>query len=119
MVRAAALQELETANSTQQVKPLAKRERDTLLVIIAALAKIAKIDVDTPSSAASAIESETERMGARLRPHNPQPPKAYTGCPGGQKRGRGRGLNASAIADFPSAIAPISVWDVLMSHNRT
>lgn len=47
-------------------KPLERRERTTLLVLIAALAKLAKVDVAKPSSAAAAIESETERMGARV-----------------------------------------------------
>jgi hypothetical protein len=64
VVRTNALQELHAGIS--EMKPLAKRERDTLLVIIAALARIARIDVSTPSSAASAIESETVRMRARV-----------------------------------------------------
>ena len=37
-----------------------------LLLIIAALAKLAKINVDKPSAAAAAIESETVRMGNRV-----------------------------------------------------
>jgi len=64
VVRRPALEEL--VASASEVKPLAKRERDTLLVIIAALARIAKIDVSAPSSAASAIESETVRIRARV-----------------------------------------------------
>ncbi len=47
-------------------KPLQRRERNTLLVIIAALAELPKIDVKKPSSAAAAIESQTIRMGARV-----------------------------------------------------
>ncbi len=47
-------------------KPLGERERKTLLVIIAALAKMADIDVAKPSKAAVAIESQTIRMGARV-----------------------------------------------------
>ncbi len=35
-------------------------------MIIAALAKLAKIDVAKPSSAATSIESETVLMGARV-----------------------------------------------------
>jgi PIN domain nuclease of toxin-antitoxin system len=64
VVRTVALQELQA--SISDAKPLAKRERNTLLVIIAALAKIAKVDVDKPSAAASVIASETERMGVRV-----------------------------------------------------
>ena len=47
-------------------KPLERRERTTLLVIIAALAKLAKIDLAKPSSAAAAIENQTELLGARV-----------------------------------------------------
>ena len=47
-------------------RPVGRRERSTLLVIIAALAKLAKIDVAKPSSAAAKIESETALMGARV-----------------------------------------------------
>ena len=47
-------------------RPLGRRERATLLTIIAALAQIGKVDVRKPSSAAAAIESETERMGTRV-----------------------------------------------------
>ncbi|OIQ66121.1 hypothetical protein GALL_523120 [mine drainage metagenome] len=45
-------------------KPLEQRERTTLLVIIAALAKLAKIDVTKPSSAAAAVATQTGLMGA-------------------------------------------------------
>jgi hypothetical protein len=47
-------------------RPVGRRERSTLLVIIAALAKLARIDVAKPSSAAVAIESETVLMGTRV-----------------------------------------------------
>jgi hypothetical protein len=47
-------------------KPLERRERTTLLVVIAALAKIAKLDIAKPSSAAAAIETQTALMGARV-----------------------------------------------------
>jgi hypothetical protein len=47
-------------------KPIERRERTTLLVMIAALAKLAKIDVAKPSSAAATIESQTTLMGTRV-----------------------------------------------------
>jgi len=47
-------------------RPLGQRERTTLLTIIAALARIARIDVGRPSSAAAAIESQTTLMGVRV-----------------------------------------------------
>ena len=40
--------------------------KSTLLDIIAALAKMAKIDVKKPSAAAIAIETQTELMGTRV-----------------------------------------------------
>ena len=46
--------------------PLGERERRTLLVMIAALAKMADIDVTKPSKAAVAIESQTIDLGARI-----------------------------------------------------
>ena len=69
VVRTAALQEFEarilnTDKLTE--KPLERRERTTLLVIIAALAKLARIDVTKPSKAAGNIENQTELMGARV-----------------------------------------------------
>jgi hypothetical protein len=47
-------------------RPIEQRERRTLLLIIAALAKLAKIDVTRPSSAAATITSQTALMGADL-----------------------------------------------------
>jgi hypothetical protein len=47
-----------------QEKPLGTRERNTLLVIIAALAKEAKIDLSKPSKAGEAIAHLTEILGA-------------------------------------------------------
>jgi hypothetical protein len=47
-------------------KPLEKRERTTLLIMIAALARLAKIDIAKPSKAATSIESVTALMGARV-----------------------------------------------------
>jgi hypothetical protein len=69
VVRTSALHDLEIqlAEPDQKAeKPLQQRERNTLLVIIAALAELSKIDVKKPSSAAAAIESQTIRMGARV-----------------------------------------------------
>ena len=47
-------------------RPVGQRERTTLLVIVAALAKLARIDVAKPSSAATSLESQTALMGARV-----------------------------------------------------
>jgi hypothetical protein len=69
VVRTAEVQELERRISNPEKpekKPLRKRERTTLLIIIAALANLAKIDWKRPSKAASLIAGETERMGARV-----------------------------------------------------
>jgi hypothetical protein len=66
VIRTAALQELEKRIANLEEKPLELRERTTLLVIIAALAKMAKIDLKKPSKAAANIERETELMGARV-----------------------------------------------------
>ena len=69
VVRTSALQELEAVVSQREQppeKPIERRERTSLLVIIAALAKMAKIDVTKPSAAAIAIETQTELMGARV-----------------------------------------------------
>lgn len=69
VVRTSALQELEgRASEPEQTleRHLGRRERSTLLVIIAALAKLAKVDVAKVSSAATAIESQTVLMGARV-----------------------------------------------------
>jgi hypothetical protein len=69
VVLTSALQQLEAIISEPEPaieRPLARRERSTLLVIIAALAKVARIDVSKASSAATSIESETALMGARV-----------------------------------------------------
>lgn len=73
VVRVSALQALEARLSTVEKspetppdKPVERRERSTLLVMIAALAEIAKVDVKHPSKAATAIESQTALMGARV-----------------------------------------------------
>lgn len=47
-------------------KPLSARERDTLLTIIAALAKGARINVDSPGKAALSIEGMTDELGAHV-----------------------------------------------------
>jgi hypothetical protein len=64
VVRTSALRELEARMS--EPKPIETRERTTLLVIIAALAELQKIDLKKPSSAAVAIEAQTASMGARV-----------------------------------------------------
>ena len=69
VVRTSALRDLEARllePNRLTEKSLGERERKTLLVIIAALAKMADIDVAKPSKAAVAIESQTIRMGARV-----------------------------------------------------
>jgi hypothetical protein len=52
--------------SEKAEKPIGGRERNTLLVIVAALCKLAKIDVNRSSAAGKTIESETVAMGARV-----------------------------------------------------
>ena len=67
VVRTAALHELETRISDlerREDKPLIKRERDSLLIIIAALAKLAKLDLTTPSATAKVIESQIALLGS-------------------------------------------------------
>jgi hypothetical protein len=69
VVRTSALQQLEALISEPEPaieRPVARRERSTLLVIIAALAKLARIDVSKASSAATSIESQTVLMGTRV-----------------------------------------------------
>jgi hypothetical protein len=59
-------QSLLGADNARDEKPLAQRERSTLLTIIAALCRLAKIDIARTSAAAAAIESQTELIGARV-----------------------------------------------------
>jgi hypothetical protein len=69
VVRTSALQDLEAMLSEPEPateRPLKRRERDSLLVIIAALAELNGIDVKRPSKAAMEIESATIRKGARV-----------------------------------------------------
>ena len=47
-------------------KPLLSKERNTLLTIIAALTKAAKINIDSPGKAAGFIEGLTAELGARV-----------------------------------------------------
>lgn len=47
-------------------KPTGERERATLLTIIAALAREAKIDISRPSKAGALIENLTQQLGARV-----------------------------------------------------
>ncbi len=65
VVRTSALHDLEArlAEPDQKAeKPIERRERNTLLLIVAALAKLAKIDVTKPSKAAAAIATQTDLM---------------------------------------------------------
>jgi hypothetical protein len=69
VIRTSALHDLEARLSEpdqRAEKPLERRERTTLLVIIAALAELAKIDVTKPSSAGATIESQTALLGAEV-----------------------------------------------------
>ena len=50
----------------KEEKPLGTTERNTLLCIIAALAKEAKISIDPPGKAAGYIEGLTAQLGARV-----------------------------------------------------
>jgi hypothetical protein len=69
VVRTSELQVLEALSSEPDPpieRPIERRERTTLLVIIAALAKLAKVDIAKASKTAAAIESETLLMGTRV-----------------------------------------------------
>jgi hypothetical protein len=69
VVRTSALHDLEALISepeTSGERPIGQRERNTLLVIIAALANLAKVEFTKPSKAAMTIESETIRMRSRV-----------------------------------------------------
>jgi hypothetical protein len=69
VVRTTALQALEESLSEVDrplERPLGNRERTTLLVVIATLLEIAKIDRKKPSKAASLIARQTELLGARV-----------------------------------------------------
>ena len=69
VVRTSALQKLEAQVSEPEPgteRAIGRRERSTLLVIVAALAKLARIDFAKPSSAAASIESQTALMGVRV-----------------------------------------------------
>ena len=67
VVRTSAIEEFEKrVSGAPMEKPIGERERITLLTMIAALAKDAKIDLSKPSKAAAAIETMTEQMGARI-----------------------------------------------------
>ena len=56
----------EPESAEDRDKPLGARERETLLVIIAALAKKAEIDVSHPTTAAKKIVREVELLGAKI-----------------------------------------------------
>lgn len=64
---AAVLEQSEWASPAAKAdaeKPLGTTERNTLLTIIAALAKAAKINIDPPGKAAGFIEGLTDELGA-------------------------------------------------------
>jgi hypothetical protein len=58
--------EIQNHDDNTLEKPLGERERVTLLVIIAALAKALNIEVSHRGTAAAQIESKTELIGARV-----------------------------------------------------
>lgn len=69
VVRTSALRDLEALLSEPEPdleRPVGPRERTTLLLIIAALAKLARVPVERPSAAAARIESQAALMGVRL-----------------------------------------------------
>jgi hypothetical protein len=66
VVRTSALEALISEPNPTTERPIGQRERDTLLVIIAALAEVQGIDVKRVSKAAIEIESATIRKGARV-----------------------------------------------------
>jgi hypothetical protein len=69
VVCTSALQEFEARLSEPERridKPMDPHERPTLLVMIAALANLAKIDWKRPSKAAAAIESQAALMGVQV-----------------------------------------------------
>lgn len=67
VVRTSALQSfVECLNEPVVERPLGSRERKTLLVVIAALAKAAKISLESTGKAAGYIEGLTAGIGARV-----------------------------------------------------
>jgi hypothetical protein len=86
VVKTSALRDLEGRQSEPDQKaerPLGQRERDTLLVIIASLADLPKVDVKKHSKAALAIQSQAVRMGARVGArHHRGPFEAHPRRPG-------------------------------------
>lgn len=67
VVRTSALQSLvASVNEPMAPKPLGSRERKTLLVVIAALAKKAEISLESTGKAAGYIEGLTAEIGARV-----------------------------------------------------
>ena len=69
VVRTSALKDLAALTSEPKPtteRPIELREKTTLLVIIAALAKLAGIDVTRPSKAAMEIERHINLLGARV-----------------------------------------------------
>jgi hypothetical protein len=69
VVRTSALRDLEALLSEPELaseRPVRERERTTFLVIIAALAELARIKVERPSAAAVAVESQAALMGIHV-----------------------------------------------------
>jgi hypothetical protein len=69
VVRIGALTDfIQSVNEEQPIteKPLGTTERNTLLTIIAAMAKEAKLNIDPPGKAAGYIEGLTAQLGARV-----------------------------------------------------
>jgi hypothetical protein len=110
VVRRSALLDLETLMSEPEPameRPMGQRERDNLLVIIAALANLAKVDVAKPSKAAAAID-RTNRHPGRAADHRGEAqahPRRF-GEEGSRRGNEGsRRLTSSAIAQSPFALA--------------
>jgi hypothetical protein len=67
VVRARAISEfIESISDKKIEKPISDKERETLLVIIAALAKEAKIDISKTSKAGVLIAAITQQLGAPI-----------------------------------------------------
>ena len=76
MVRTAALDDLKTETNQPLAtdkgtpaamdRPLGPRERRTLLIIIAALAELAEVDLSKPAKAGDAIERQIELLGEKV-----------------------------------------------------
>lgn len=108
VVRTAALREMEKRLQTAPLdRPLEKRERTTLLIMIAALAKLAHIDFsETLRCSRGNIQCHCTIRSACSDTHNKDPPKAY---PGSCRRSHHL-IIISAIAFHSSVIAAQHHW---------